>query len=613
MIIVCVITKGRPMASNSNNESNSSILSNFNIDPATNSITKTIGNDLYIAAKNWLSQLDPTGEKLLNYREGILASLGSIQIMGMQKPRRLNKLYIALRTLPNLRCNEQIDENSIFDQETEKNIEKKEKFSLFRHGKEVDRFIKDIGYGDILLDDEDRELESSKTKKSKAKCHKKEKFDGAETVHGLEAINVINDSKNTLVLGQPGSGKTTFLKYLGLAYSGLAPAPNQLPPLLPIFVPLREMKRVDAPVPTANWLLTFILSCASEVSGAAFNEEWLKQYLKRKECLILLDGIDEVDPELVKDIVRSIVAFSKKYRGNKFVVTCRAAAFNYQAEGFVLCEIDDFNDEDVSIFISQWFEGDADKENDLKQLLKESKVSKELCKTPLLLTMVCILYEYNQNIPNNRFDLYQTCVDALFFRWDSFRFIKRPSLTQGLSTSRKKMILARIARKTFDNDVYYFKKETLVNMLKSELQRSNLLQINPEFLLTELESHNGLFIERASKVYTFSHLTFQEYFTALAYSEDNSLQELLNLVISEHRYREVFLMALERSYEPDKICIELASFIKYNIINIRITSKFFIDLLTDITHSDISINPKIRTLLGAVLADLFISDVVKCN
>lgn len=159
---------------------------------------------------------------------------------------------------------------------------------------------------------------------------------------------------------------------------------------------------------------------------------------REKQCLILLDGIDEADPAVAGVVMQSITAFAVKYRGNKFIATCRSAAFDYSSEGFKICEIDDFNEDDVAVFVGQWFLFDQSKKADLLAHIKGSKPAMDLCKTPLLLTMLCILYEYNQTIPQNRSELYQTCVDALFFRWDSFRYITRPSLTQGLTVSRKK-------------------------------------------------------------------------------------------------------------------------------------------------------------------------------
>ncbi len=589
-------------------------MDNIFLKSAAQASAKGIGNDIYIAAKNWFKRLDPANDKLEQYRDGINSSLNHIQIMGMQCPKELHHLYIALRTLPTRRNLQGVDSKNLF--KPTKNNALAQKFIAVRNQKGIDKIIKSIGYEDILVDelDDDNELAEKDISLSQEYSHKIDKLADSDsnidsTKHGLSALEIIRDNDNAVILGQPGSGKTTFLKYLALAYTGFVPVLHRTDPLLPVFVPLRELKRVEAPTPTADWLLTFVFSCASETGGNNFNIEWLKLYLRNKECLILLDGIDEIDPELVGTVMQSLLAFSRKYRGNKIVTTCRSAVFDYVAEGFIVCEIDNFNNSDIAIFIDQWFDSDVKKKNDLLSHIKESKAARDLCKTPLLLTMICILYEYNQTIPHNRSELYQTCVEALFFRWDTFRYIDRASLTEGLSTSRKKMILARIARKTFDKDVYYYKESTLVEMLKTELERSNLNHISSELLLKELESHNGLFIERGGNVYSFSHLTFQEFFTALAYHEDNAHQDLLNIVLYEPRYREVFLMALEKMYEPDNICLQVAAHIKENIINENETNEYLQYLVSGILSSDIPLDPKIKIVLNAVRGDLYISDV----
>lgn len=405
-------------------------MSNQNLDAATNSISKSIGNDIYVTAKKWFFRLDPKNEKLDRYREGIDISLGNIQIMGMPCPRKLNQLYIAIRTLPTPRNMQAVDDKYIFT--AKKTTDSVQKFITFRNQKQIDQIIKDIGYKDLINDD--YYLAKNDISLAKKYDDKIDKLANSETnihktKHGLGALEIVRDYDNIVVLGQPGSGKTTFLKYLALAYTGFVPVPFNTEPLLPIFVPLKELKRVGPPKPAAKWLSDFVLSCASEISGSRFNPDWLIQYLANKQCLILLDGIDEIDPEFIASVMQSIIAFTKKYRGNKYIMTCRSSVFDYLAEGFIICEIDDFNESNISVFIDQWFNADKEKKNDLIKHIKESKTARDLCKTPLLLTMICILYEYNQTIPGNRSELYQTCVDALFFRWDSFRYINRQSLT----------------------------------------------------------------------------------------------------------------------------------------------------------------------------------------
>ena len=65
--------------------------------------------------------------------------------------------------------------------------------------------------------------------------------------------------------------------------------------------------------------------------------------------------------------------------------------------------------------------------------------------------------------------------------------------------------------------------------------------------MKSIEAQHGLLIERARGIYSFSHLTFQEYFTARQIKEKCSNEALnsLSIHVTEKRWREVFLLVVE--------------------------------------------------------------------
>ncbi len=70
-------------------------------------------------------------------------------------------------------------------------------------------------------------------------------------------------------------------------------------------------------------------------------------------------------------------------------------------------------------------------------------------------------------------------------------------------------------------------------------------------VLKSIELQHGLLVERAREIYSFSHLTFQEYFTARQIAIcshpqvlETALQQLVSQ-ITEKRWREVFLLTVE--------------------------------------------------------------------
>ncbi|MBD2211212.1 hypothetical protein H6G27_15135 [Nostoc linckia FACHB-104] len=85
------------------------------------------------------------------------------------------------------------------------------------------------------------------------------------------------------------------------------------------------------------------------------------------------------------------------------------------------------------------------------------------------------------------------------------------------------------------------------------------MQLDSEEVLRSIEHHHGLVVARAKGIYSFSHLTFHEYFTAREFVvvRQSSEEALHNLVshISEKRWQEVFLLAVGMSPNADRLLL----------------------------------------------------------
>jgi hypothetical protein len=66
-----------------------------------------------------------------------------------------------------------------------------------------------------------------------------------------------------------------------------------------------------------------------------------------------------------------------------------------------------------------------------------------------------------------------------------------------------------------------------------------------------MESQHGLLIERAQKVWSFSHLTFQEYLVATWFCKESNVEYLAKHFIKQH-WREVYLLASEIIDNPQE-------------------------------------------------------------
>ena len=377
----------------------------------------------------------------------------------------------------------------------------------------------------------------------------------AQRVSGLDAVKKY---AKLMIWGKPGAGKTTFLKYLAIGCT----EGNFLNNKLAIFITLREFAENPDKLSLSKYIERQLLEYNIEKSKVL-------KLLEQHKLLVLLDGLDEVREEHSQNVIQQIQNFSNKYHKSYFVITCRIAAKEYTFQGFSEVEMSDFTEPQIQTFVEKWFlKKDPVKANKFIEKLKGNKPIEELATNPLLLTLLCLVFEEYFDFPQNRSELYEEGVKLMLSKWDSGRNIERDRMYKDLSSTRKQDILSEIAFQTFDRKNYFFKQREIEDCIASYIRNLPDAQLDPEILrcdsesiLKAIEAQHGLLVERAKRIYSFSHLTFQEYFTARKIIEESDPKflekNLRNLAshISERRWREVFLLAIGLSKKADRLLI----------------------------------------------------------
>ncbi len=348
--------------------------------------------------------------------------------------------------------------------------------------------------------------------------------------------------QSLMILGPPGSGKTTLLRHTALRMaSGLVPDSKES--WLPLLLYLHELAAVIEQIPTLS--LTQAVGANLAQWGLTLPLHWFDERLAKGNCLVMLDGLDEVaDPAARSLVVAWIQRQMERYSSSRFIVTSRPSGYQTpELDGVTVLGVAPFNRQQISAFIQNWYmateieaaqhddlgvRADAQRgANDLIDQLHTSPERFDLAINPLLLTMIACVHRYNNQLPGGRVELYKEICEVLL----SQRHVPR-GLGMELTTSQKQRILQQLAYYLMTRQRRESSLKDALWLISEPLKRLNSV-ISAEAFLQEIASESGLFIEHRPGQYGFTHMIFQEYLASVQALELNLEGELAGRVESE--------------------------------------------------------------------------------
>jgi hypothetical protein len=417
----------------------------------------------------------------------------------------------------------------------------------------------------------------------------------------LSALAQLNRHQRLVLLGDPGSGKSTFVNFVTLCLAGaclerddvnLPALTTPLPddkgqdqeerqpwahgPLLPVRIILRDLAARGLPEDPqqpadADHLWQFL---ATEVKTAGF-VPYLRREVAQRGGLILLDGLDEVPAgqqrrAQIKQLVEDLAATLPRAR---ILVTSRTYAYqkqDWRLSGFEEAVLAPFTPGQIRRFVDRWYGHMAERRGldaadaqgraeVLKRAIFGSDPLRDLAARPLLLTLMASLHAWRGgSLPEKREELYADAVDLLLEWWEDQRTVRdaagrilvmQPSLVEWLKIGRGPMrhLLHRLAYTAHaaqpdpSAGTADIAESDLIGGL---LDLSQNPDVRPARLVEYLRDRAGLLVPHGVGVYTFPHRTFQEYLAACYLTDHDYPEAVAGLVRGEpNRWREVALLA----------------------------------------------------------------------
>lgn len=325
--------------------------------------------------------------------------------------------------------------------------------------------------------------------------------------------NLIEINNGLIITGIAGGGKSTLMKYLFLDS-----IKNEIG--IPIFIEIRNIKKD-------------IFSDLFEIlkkSNFPQDVGLFKKILKNGKFIIFLDGIDEVSPEIRDKINSEILDMRESFSKNVYIVTSRPYDNFISWSHFTELKLSPLTKEKAKLLIKKINYENSIKDKFLSDFDIIFRNHESFATNPLLLTLMLMTYVEYSAIPAKVSLLYEQIFEMLYSRHDATKFGYSRKIFSNLSQNEFKKVFSCFSLNSYLDEKIRFTNEEIKGYLSRAKEILNI-EFNEDEYLKDLLQSVCLIIQEGF-YYTFTHRTFQEYFTSffIVNTEIEIRKKLLEIV-----------------------------------------------------------------------------------
>ena len=223
----------------------------------------------------------------------------------------------------------------------------------------------------------------------------------------VDSIKDLGKSQNFVIQGTAGQGKSIFLRYL----CGQELRDEFTSGRIPIFVELRRIKQ-------GQGVRSLIIESLQKF-GISATDQLFDLYAESGKFVLLLDAFDEIDPALVQESLADIELLADRFADTlQVIITSRPNADIQYSSRFRIFKLNHLRPSDHLPFFKKICT-DKNQAEDLSKVISSSATDvKGLLTTPLMLTLLVMLYKSIQTVPDTVPRFYEELFDVLFYRHD---------------------------------------------------------------------------------------------------------------------------------------------------------------------------------------------------
>lgn len=237
-----------------------------------------------------------------------------------------------------------------------------------------------------------------------------------EAKHSSEQLGErwLAEHAHVVVLGEPGSGKSTLCQQLVVAAAEREGGPA------PILVTVRDWVTEGA----REGLLELARRHVAQHLSIRGDIEQLERLARAGKLLLILDGIDEASLAARKRLRDRLTAFVTEFSRVGVIATSRLVGYDDAPLGpeFEHVEILPFDDARLREFIARWYVAAEPHASERKSatlwaaMQADSRV-RALAGNPLLASAIALVHAQRAELPRSRAKLYESLVELLIVTW----------------------------------------------------------------------------------------------------------------------------------------------------------------------------------------------------